>query len=381
MGALLPTAMKWRNIGTWVLSLTAWCGGGDLLASVESRPFWTEQAMFRFGDDLYFVGVASCAKSSEVGRHAAFESGLAELGAYARDRETSHLMVDTAMIYEEPNSEHCPRRTTSVWRLLRVNQATIAALPSRDRQSGAPTSPKTNADDRDSHRENVDLDAGLVQDLTPKPGMTREHIAQRFGPPTQVRRQGGQEVWDYGQSGLTITFSPDETLVSWTLAGQPDPPPEVRRVPQSSSELDTLTAGASPRASGEQPGAEAGKPAVNFTPVPSSPNTIEEGRQLFNGKGACNTCHGRDADMHTDVRRDPLLGVEPGYVPPIIAPFGLSPRRVPPDLRDWFALRIRTDLELYRAIKNGIGGSTMTGTRHLSDREISHLIAYLNSLR
>jgi hypothetical protein len=77
-----------------------------------------------------------------------------------------------------------------------------------------------------------------------------------------------------------------------------------------------------------------------------------------------------------------LFGVPPGYQPfPFTAFAGPSPRRMPPNLRDWFALRIRTDLELARAIKDGIAGSTMTGTRHLTDREISDLIAYLNSLR
>ncbi|GKS59071.1 hypothetical protein YTPLAS18_25980 [Nitrospira sp.] len=378
-------AMKLRRLSMMALHLAALLsavfGAEDLLASAESRPFWTEQAMFRFGDDLYFVGVASCAKSSEDGRQAAFESGLKELGAYARDRETARLMVETTMIYEEPNAENCIRSTTSVWRLLRVNQATIAALPPRELKPGAPAPPGTDASDLNSDREVASLDAGLVQDLTPRPGMTREHLAQRFGEPSHVRRQRGQEIWEYGQSGLTITFSPDETLVSWTLAGQPDSPPEVGHASQPASQLEGPTTEAIARASGERLGAEPANPSVSFTPVPLAPNPIEEGRRLFNGKGACHTCHGRDADMYTDVRRDPLLGMEPGYIPPVIAPFGPSPRRVPPNLRDWFALRIRTDLELYRAIKNGIGGSAMTGTRHLSDREISDLIAYLNSLR
>ncbi len=72
----------------------------------------------------------------------------------------------------------------------------------------------------------------------------------------------------------------------------------------------------------------------------------------------------------------------PGYLPPVITSFASpSPRRLPPDLRDWFVLEIRTDLELYRAITDGIGGSIMTGTRHLSDAEIADLITYLNSLR
>ena len=95
------------------------------------RPFWTEQAMFRFGDEMYFVGVASCAPTSEAARSRAFEAGMKELNAYAQERDTSRLLIETAMIYEEPNATGCPKGTTSAWRLLRVNQAKVAALPKR----------------------------------------------------------------------------------------------------------------------------------------------------------------------------------------------------------------------------------------------------------
>jgi hypothetical protein len=38
------------------------------------------------------------------GRTRAFEAALNELRGYAQDRDTSHLLVATQMIYEEPNS-------------------------------------------------------------------------------------------------------------------------------------------------------------------------------------------------------------------------------------------------------------------------------------
>ena len=77
-------------------------------AQSSLRPFWTQQAMFRFGEELYFVGVASCARTAEEGRARAFEEALKELRVYAQDRDTSRLLVATQMIYEEPNPPACP---------------------------------------------------------------------------------------------------------------------------------------------------------------------------------------------------------------------------------------------------------------------------------
>lgn len=356
------------------------------------RPFWTEQAMFRFGDDLYFVGVASCAKTSEEGRLRAFDGGRKELEAYAQGRDTSPLLIETAMIYEEPDSAGCPKGTISAWRLLRVNQAKVATLPKRatvpERSHETPPKGKEEA----QAREGVPVSPpALVQDLTPHAGMSRDEIAQRFGKPKTIKKQGREEVWTYADTGLTITFSPDETLISWTVTGKPDPelrrPAEPPKLSEPAKQAEPARPSEAPTASAASSQAEPShsepvQQALALPVIPLSRDPVTEGRALFNGKGACNTCHGRDADMYTDVRQEILFGVAPGYIPPIITPFaGPSPRRVPPNLRDWFALRIRTDLELYRAIKDGIGGSTMTGTRHLSDREISDLIAYLNSLR
>jgi len=76
--------------------------------------------MFRFGGELYFVGVASCARTAEEGRTRAFEAALTELRGYAQDRDTSRLLVATQMIYEEPNSplartDQRPSGACSAW--------------------------------------------------------------------------------------------------------------------------------------------------------------------------------------------------------------------------------------------------------------------------
>lgn len=381
-----------------LLLLSSLLASQPVQAETSARPFWTEQAMFRFGDELYFVGLASCAPTSEAARSRAFEAGMKELNAYAQGRDTSRLLIETAMIYEEPDASGCPKGTTSAWRLLRVNQAQVAALPKR---ATIPERPSDRSLDGNEGGRPPDAKAAvpppIVEDLTPHAGMSRDEIAQRFGKPKTIRKRESEEIWTYSDTGLTITFSPDETLISWAISGRRDaeprrqtetPKPSEPTTPPASTE-QTESAGrpgeqkpAAERSRSESPQLEPIQQALALPTTPLSRDPVAEGRALFNGKGACNTCHGRDADMFTDVRRDDLFGVPPGYLPFPFTPFaGPSPRRLPPNLRDWFALRIRTDLELARAIKDGIGGSTMTGARHLSDREIADLIAYLNSLR
>lgn len=363
----------WLALTLAAVALGAAAGSG--FGATTHRPFWTEQAMFRFGDELYFVGVASCATSAEEGRQKAFEAGMQELRGYAQERETSRLLVDTAMIYEEPNAPHCQQGTTSVWRLLRVDQARIQALPRGDARAGAGSSGA-------SENPLAQPQTASVQDLAPKVGMSREDIAQRFGKPKTMRKEGQDEIWEYADTGLTITFSGNETLVSSHLVGKPD---RTERAPRSGPQTGSEhpVAAAKPAA----PVIEPEKPIVLPPPIPLSKDPVVEGRALFNGKGGCNLCHGRDADMYTDVKPDTSTAVAPGvvmpgYFPPTIGVFsGPSPRRLAPNLRKWSALSIRTDLDLARAIKDGIPGSIMTGTRHLSDEEISYLVAYLNSLR
>lgn len=357
------------SLCTFALFLFTDISTTSLQAQSSQRPFWAEQAMFRFGEDLFFVGVASCARTAEEGRMRAFEEGVKELREYAQDRDTSRLLVDTAMIYEEPNSAACPRGSVSVWRLLHVDQSKLSHLPRRQREEVREQQPA--ASDSPPERQQREP---VVQDMTPQTGMSREDIVQRFGTPQVTRKKGREEIWEYSDTGLTITFSPKETLINWKVIGTrtpEEPSSEPTQIAIHKEPEVTL-----PRQSPIEPLAAQPPPLV----LPKDP--VAEGRTLFNGKGGCNTCHGRDADMFTDVKQEVLFGSPPGYLPPAFTPFaGPSPRRVPPNLRDWFGLRLRTDLEMARAIKDGIAGTAMTATRHLNDSEISALVAYLNSLR
>ena len=338
-------------------------------AQSSHRPFWTEQAMFRLGEELYFVGVASCARTAEEGRIRAFEQALNELREYAQDRDTSRLLVDTQMIFEEPNSPACPHGSTSVWRLLRVDRSNLAHLPRRQREDARERSASSSDLLPDAPRQEP-----LVQDLTPQPGMSRADIVQRFGTPRITKKRGREEIWEYSDTGLTITFTPKETLIHWKFDGSRTPVAPSSEPAQITLHKESELAAFRPSA------IEVVTPPPPPLVFPKDP--ITEGRSLFNGKGGCNTCHGRDADMFTDVKQDLLFGTPPGYAPsPFTAFVGPSVRRVPPNLRDWFVLKRRTDLEMARAIKDGIAGTTMTATRHLNDAEISALVGYLNSLR
>jgi mono/diheme cytochrome c family protein len=205
--------------------------------------------------------------------------------------------------------------------------------------------------------------------------MSRADIVQRFGSPRNIKKRGREEVWEYSNIGLTITFTPKETHIHWKYDGARTPVVASSAPAEIALHKESEIAASRPSAIEEM-----------VTPPPPPlvfpESSITDGRNLFNGKGGCNTCHGRDADMYTDVNQDLLFGSPPSYVPfPFMPVAGPSVRRMPPDLRDWSVLKRRTDLDMARAIKDGIAGTTMTATRHLNDAEISALVSYLNSLR
>lgn len=372
----MQTSRAFKSLAQWsVCALAVPLLTSTSIDSVQAqsshRPFWTEQAMFRFGGELYFVGVASCARTAEEGRTRAFEAALTELRGYAQDRDTSRLLVATQMIYEEPNSPACPHGSASVWRLLRVDQSLLAHLPRQHREVARGPSSSSFPSDLPPAPQRQEP---LVQDLTPQPGTSRSDIVQRFGTPRNIKKRGREEVWEYSDIGLTITFAPKETHIHWKYDGARTPVEPSSAPAQIMLHKESEIAPPRPSAIEEV--------TLALPPLVFPKNPITDGRDLFNGKGGCSTCHGRDADMYTDVKQDLLFGSPPGYVPsPFTAFAGPSVRRVPPNLRDWSILKRRTDLEMARAIKDGIAGTTMTATRHLNDAEISALVSYLNSLR
>ena len=96
------------------------------------------------------------------------------------------------------------------------------------------------------------------------------------------------------------------------------------------------------------------------SPLPKSPETVEQGRSLYDGKGACFNCHGKDGDGNG----------------PLAAQLNPSPR----NFQHHGLWRHRTEGEIFWVIKNGSAGTSMVGFgEQLTDKEIWSIIQYLRS--
>jgi len=104
--------------------------------------------------------------------------------------------------------------------------------------------------------------------------------------------------------------------------------------------------------------------------TPKRQGDAEQGRKVFNGKGVCDYCHGRDG--HLDQR--PRLA-------PDTTTFidRLNPK--PADLRNPSSLKLKTDNERFRLIREGHLGTGMFPDMTLTDKEIKDILAYLSALR
>jgi mono/diheme cytochrome c family protein len=93
------------------------------------------------------------------------------------------------------------------------------------------------------------------------------------------------------------------------------------------------------------------------SPVPSSPEIVEKGKAIYDGKGTCFNCHGIDGSGNG----------------PAAAKLNPAPR----NFRHHGFWRHRTEGELFWVIKHGSPGTAMIGFGPvLSDEEIWSLIQY-----
>ncbi len=114
--------------------------------------------------------------------------------------------------------------------------------------------------------------------------------------------------------------------------------------------------------------AKAGSSPAETTP--KRQGDAEQGRKVFNGKGICDYCHGRDG--HLDQR--------PHLAPDTTAFIDrLNPK--PADLRNPNSLKLKTDNERFRLIREGHLGTGMFPDMTLTDKEIKDILAYLSALR
>lgn len=104
--------------------------------------------------------------------------------------------------------------------------------------------------------------------------------------------------------------------------------------------------------------------------TPKRQGDAEQGRKVFNGKGICDYCHGQDG----------RLDQRPHLAPDTTAFIDrLNPK--PADLRNPSSLKLKTDNERFRLIREGHLGTGMFPDMTLTDKEIKDILAYLSALR
>ncbi len=101
-------------------------------------------------------------------------------------------------------------------------------------------------------------------------------------------------------------------------------------------------------------------------PLPPLEVSALTGKRVFNGKGVCHVCHGRDGDPH----QIPESAVEKIR--------RLNPK--PTDLRTASTLHDKTDEDLFKTIKLGIPGTAMVAMSHITNEETWHLISYIREI-
>lgn len=167
-------------------------------ATTSNRPSWTEQAMFSFGDEVFFVGHASCAKTSEEGRQRAFAQGVQEILNYTQAQSLEGIPVATQMVFEDSTDPRCPSHTTTVWRLLRVDSRKLVQLSHSAR----------------SQRFMRTRDEALSTAVHLPLGITRQDVFSRLGRPASITiGQDGTSVLDY--QSLILFIGRDGRLMDW----------------------------------------------------------------------------------------------------------------------------------------------------------------------
>lgn len=206
-----------------------------LAVAAENRPFWTEQALFHFGDDVFFTGRSSCAPSIEEGRQRAYLAAVQEVRNFTRAKEVEGFPLDTQMIFEDTHPADCAQGSVTVWRLLRAPRA---ALESMAKHAG----PGRSAD-----ISPIMAQVTAIRNLTPRVGMLRDEVWNRYGLPRSIwaRPEQGELIWDYAQFGLTIVFNQDDVLTRWRLNGphprsSDDIMPPATQEPPAGKQLPTI---------------------------------------------------------------------------------------------------------------------------------------------
>ena len=199
---------RWAWIGICVVGAIS---AAVSLQAASNRPFWTEQAMFRFGEDMFFTGRATCVASAEDGRQRAYNAALQEILNYTRTKDVLGVPIETQMIYEEDDSDSCRSGQVSVWRLLRAQASRLDKL-------NRMASHQASSQHLQTARSGI---SGKVRDLTPKIGTYKDDAFELFGQPKSVSMIGTPtEVhWEYPRFGFMLIFDANGYLTRWKHIG------------------------------------------------------------------------------------------------------------------------------------------------------------------
>lgn len=181
----------------------------SMAEAAENRPFWTEQALFHFGDDVFFTGRASCAPNVEEGRQRAYMAAVQEVKNFTRAQEVGGFPLDTQMIFEDPHPPDCASGLVTVWRLVRAPRSSLESLT------------KQTVPGRQADISPILAQITAIRNLTPRVGMLRDEVWNRYGLPRSIwaHPEKGELTWEYSQFGLTIVFNQDDILTRWRLNG------------------------------------------------------------------------------------------------------------------------------------------------------------------
>jgi mono/diheme cytochrome c family protein len=99
-------------------------------------------------------------------------------------------------------------------------------------------------------------------------------------------------------------------------------------------------------------------------------SNILRGREIFNGKGVCYYCHGIDGY----IGRSPRLAADTATLIGKLNP-------PPTDLRNPEVLRLKTNKERSRAIREGHPGTGMFPDTTMTDQDLTDILLYLALIR
>jgi len=100
------------------------------------------------------------------------------------------------------------------------------------------------------------------------------------------------------------------------------------------------------------------------------PGNARKGQAVFNGKGYCLSCHGKDAYINQRPQQ-----------PPEIDRMIKELAKPPANFRKPATLQSKTNEELFLDIKEGHPSSAMFPKSFLTDQEIDDVVAYLLEIR